>query len=58
MKVQTTLGLIERAELTVKDVIQESENARVTATEWYLKDELVRRDVWAVALIGLDMSTL
>lgn len=45
MKVHTTKGLIERDRLTVSDVISEEPNARVTATEWFLGDELVRRDV-------------
>jgi hypothetical protein len=48
-KVMTTHGLIERDQLLVKIVITESDNARVTATEWYLGEgpdaELVRRDV-------------
>jgi len=45
MKVQTSQGLIERAELEVKDLIEESDNARITVTIWRYKGALVRRDV-------------
>lgn len=54
MSVLTTHGLVERAALTTKDVITESDSSRIVATEWYLKDELVRRDVWVNGLRGLD----
>jgi len=52
MLVHTIKGLIDRDRLTVKDVITEEETARVTATEWYLEDELVRRDVNVNVLVG------
>lgn len=45
MKIYTTRGLIDRDQLTVQDVISDEQNARVTATEWRMGDELVRRDV-------------
>lgn len=45
MMVHTKDGLVDRSELTVRDVISEEDNARVIATEWYRGDELVRRDV-------------
>lgn len=45
MKVYTTKGLVERDQLTVIDVTTDEPNARVTATEWRMGDELVRRDV-------------
>jgi hypothetical protein len=54
MLVITTKGLIEREALTAKDVISEEDNARVTATEWYLGEELVRRDVNVNILRGLE----
>lgn len=56
MQVLTKLGLIERTELEVKDVVTEEENARVSATEWYYKGELVRRDVNVNILAGIQMS--
>ena len=43
--VQTTKGLIDDSVLVVKDIVENHENARVVATEWFLNDELVRRDV-------------
>lgn len=45
MLVLTSKGLIEREQLRVVDVVSEEDNARVIATEWYLGDDLVRRDV-------------
>lgn len=53
MKIHTKLGLIERGQLRVKDVVSEEDNARVIATEWYLGEELVRRDVFVNVLRGL-----
>jgi hypothetical protein len=44
MLVYTTKGLVERDLLTVKDIVTEGPNDRSTATEWYMGDELVRRD--------------
>jgi hypothetical protein len=55
MLVYTKLGLIERARLEVKDIVVEEDNARVTATEWYLDGELVRRDVNVNILRGLSV---
>lgn len=55
MVVMTTKGLIDLSLLTVKDVVSTEENCRVTATEWYLGEELVRRDVNVNVLAGLDM---
>lgn len=55
MLVQTTHGLIERDLLEIKDVVVEEDNSRITATEWYLGDELVRRDVNINVLRGLDL---
>lgn len=46
MLIHTTLGLVERDELTVSDVIEWHDNARVIATEWRKGDEIVRRDVY------------
>lgn len=56
MKVFTKNGLMERAELTVKDIVEEHDNARVTATEWYAGAELVRRDVNVNILRGLALG--
>lgn len=52
MLVHTTKGLIERDQLEAKDIISEQDNARVIATEWFLGDELVRRDVHVSILRG------
>lgn len=51
-QVHTTKGLIDRDKLTVKDIVSEEDNARVVATEWFLGDELVRRDVAVSILRG------
>ena len=52
MLVHTTHGLIERDLLTAVDIVTEEENARVIATEWFLDDEMVRRDVAVSILSG------
>lgn len=52
MKVYTTKGLIDFERLEVRDVVTMEETARVTATEWYLEGELVRRDVNVSILVG------
>lgn len=57
MLIHTTKGLVERNLLEVKDITTEEENARVTATEWYMGDELVRRDVNVNILRGLSINT-
>lgn len=51
-KVHTTKGLINRDLLKVKDIVSDEPNARVIATEWFLGDELVRRDVAVSILSG------
>lgn len=55
-KVQTTQGLIDRADLEAKDFISEDENSRSVATEWYLRGEMVRRDVAVSILCGLALA--
>lgn len=55
-QVITTKGLVDRSALTVKDIVSDESNARVTATEWYLGDEMVRRDVSVNILAGLSMT--
>ena len=52
MLVHTTHGLIDRDLLTAVDIVTEEENARVIATEWFLGDEMVRRDVAVSILSG------
>ena len=51
--VQTTVGLVEQSNLEIKDVIENGDSARVTATEWYLNGLLVRRDVNVNILRGV-----
>lgn len=57
MLVHTAKGLVERGQLTVKDITEEHDNARVIATEWYLGDELVRRDVNVNLLRGINLGS-
>jgi len=54
--IKTTEGLLEVESLTVKDIINMEDNARVTATEWYLGEKLVRRDVHVNILNGLSFK--
>lgn len=54
--VQTKEGLVDRDSLTVKDIVTEEGNARVTATEWYRGDELMRRDVHVNILAAQSLS--
>ena len=55
MKVQTIDGLIDRDRLEARDIITEETNARVVATEWYLGDKMVRRDVHVSILCGQSL---
>lgn len=55
-QVQTTKGLIDRDQLDVKDIISDEPNARVIASEWFLGDELVRRDVAVSILCGQALA--
>ena len=57
MKVYTAKGVVDRDALTVKDIITEEGNARVTATEWFMGDELVRRDVNVNILVGQSFDS-
>ena len=50
MKVLTTKGLVDFEALTVRDVVEIGDNHRKVASEFYLGDELVRRDV-AVSML-------
>jgi hypothetical protein len=54
--VYTTKGLIRRDQLDIQDVVEWHDNARVTATEWRLAGELVRRDVNVNLLRGVTMA--
>ena len=47
MMIHTTHGELPMDSLTIKESITETEDANVTATEYYLGEELVRRDVHA-----------
>lgn len=55
-EVFTTKGLIERANLHVRDVVIETDEVRVVATEWFLEGEMVRRDVFVNALRPISMG--
>lgn len=50
------LGLVELEELVVTDIVTFHDNARVTATEWRKEGALVRRDVNANILRGLELG--
>ncbi len=56
-KVYTTKGILDSKDLTIKDIITINDTARVIATEWYLGDEMVRRDVSVSLLVGLEMGS-
>lgn len=55
MEVFTTKGLVDFSLLTVKDEVVYEDNARIIATEWYLGEELVRRDVNVNILRGTEV---
>jgi hypothetical protein len=55
-QVHTTKGLIDRDRLTPKDIVTEDANSRAIATEWFLGDELVRRDVAVSILSGQALA--
>lgn len=57
MQIFTSDGLIERELLTVKDIVEEVGSFRTTATEWYLGEKLVRRDVHLNLLRPLDINS-
>lgn len=54
MKVMTAKGLLEHDQLRVQDVVQWGDNYRKVASEFYLGDELVRRDVAVSALRPIE----
>lgn len=54
-EVVTADGYIDRKKLEIRDVVKESDTARVVATEFYHEGRLVRRDVWVNVLRGADM---
>ncbi len=56
MKVITTEGLIDQEQLRVEDHVQWTDTARIVATEWYLSDKLVRRDVHVNILRGMELN--
>lgn len=51
-QVYTTHGIVDGEQLEVRDVVTWENGARVTATEWYMGGELVRRDVNVNILVG------
>jgi hypothetical protein len=53
MQVETTKGLVDIDKLDVKDITTVTSNVRVTATEWRLDGELVRRDIIGNILSGI-----
>ena len=55
-QVHTAVGLIDRDQLTVEDIIHEDDNSRSIATEWKHKGELVRRDVHVMILRGQALA--
>lgn len=54
--VQTTKGLVDSDLLVIKDITSFDQNSRFIATEWYLNDELVRRDVNVNILNGINLN--
>lgn len=55
-QVQTAKGLIDRDQLEVNDIVTDEPNARVIATEWFHKGEMVRRDVAVSILRGQALA--
>jgi hypothetical protein len=55
-QVHTTKGLVERDLLTVQDIVDEGDNYRSIATEWFLNGELVRRDAAVSILSGQQLA--
>ena len=53
--IYTTKGEIDEALLEKKLIVEDYPDATVTATEYFLGDELVKRDV-DVALKGRDLN--
>lgn len=62
VEVDGQLRLIDRSLLTVRDLVEEGDNFRSIATEWYLNDTLVRRDAHVMVLrtevIGSQQAAL
>lgn len=54
MKVLTTKGPVEFDALSVRDVVEVCDNTRKVASEFYLGDELVRRDVAVSMLMPIE----
>lgn len=55
-KVHTTKGLLDRADLTVLETIEEDDKARYVKTQWFLGDELVRQDGWVNMKQGITLT--
>lgn len=58
MKVLTTRGLVELSDLKVIDLVDLGDNHRKIATEFYLNEELVRRDVAVSMLRPIESETI
>jgi hypothetical protein len=60
--VMTTKGLVNRSSLTMKMEQSEDDRAIYAACEWYLGEELVRRDGWVNlkrgATIGAEQAVM
>lgn len=56
VKVETSKGIFDRSELEVKDVIHETDDARIIQTVWTHNGEEVRRDATVSILRGLDVA--
>lgn len=57
-QVITTKGLVAIDQLSVSDIVTIEGHTRVTATEWRLGGELVRRDVNVNVLKPLEIGAL
>lgn len=56
MLVHTAVGLLDRSELRIEDVVNETEDARKIETKFWRGAELVRQDVTVSIWRGLDLS--
>lgn len=57
MLVLTTKGPIERELMEVRDIVTYGDYSRTIATEWRLKGELVKREVWTSILMPLELAS-
>lgn len=53
--VMTKVGLLPYEDLEITDIVTEEDNARVIATEYKYKGEIVKREAWVCLLRPLNL---